>query len=136
MGENNNCIKCRIRLNGFIIDCKIKDIEGFKSWARDRASKYVFDLKKENSISYEWHISNDGSDTTPIAAFMDSDAMMVRLGNHAASPLASEVLELIEITDVLCLGNAKPNAVEALSTWGARFRSHHSGYNREIVGPR
>ena len=42
--------------------------------------------------------------------------MMVRLGNHAESPLASEVLELIDITDVLCLGNAKPNAVEALST--------------------
>ena len=63
-------------------------------------------------------------------------AMMERLGNHAASPLVSEVLELVDITDVLCLGNAKPNAVEALSAWGARFRSHHSGYNREIVAPR
>ena len=62
--------------------------------------------------------------------------MMVRLGNHAASPLASEVLELIDITYVLCLGNAKPNAVETLSAWGASFRSHHSGYNREIVAPR
>ena len=62
--------------------------------------------------------------------------MMVRLGNHAASPLASEVLELVDITDVLCLGNANPAAVEALSAWGARFRSHHSGYNREIVAPR
>ena len=36
----------------------------------------------------------------------------------------------------LCLGNARPNAVEALSAWGAQFRSHHSGYNREIVTPR
>ena len=62
--------------------------------------------------------------------------MMVSLGNHASSPLASEVLEPIDITDVLCLGNAKPNTVEALSAWGARFRSHHSGYNREIVAPR
>ena len=62
--------------------------------------------------------------------------MMVRLGNHAASPLASEVFELVDITDVLCLGNASPTAVEALSAWGARFRSHHSGYNREIVAPR
>jgi len=119
-----------------IIDCKIKDIDGFKTWARDRAPKYVFELKEENSISYEWHISKDGSEATLIEAFTDSDAMMVRLGNHAASPLASEVLEVVDITDVLCLGNAKPHAVEALSAWGARFRSHHSGYNREIVAPR
>ena len=119
-----------------IIDCKVKDIEEFKSWARDRAAKYVYDLNEENSISYEWHISKDGSEATLIEAFTDSDAMMVRLGNHAASPLASEVLELINITDVLCLGNAKPDAVETLSAWGARFRSHHSGYNREIVAPR
>ena len=120
----------------FKIDCEVKDIEGFKSWARDRAAKYVYDLNEENSISYEWHISKDGSEATLIEAFTDSDAMMVRLGNHAASPLASEVLELINITDVLCLGNAKPDAVETLSAWGARFRSHHSGYNREIVAPR
>ena len=119
-----------------IIDCKVKDREGFKTWARDRAAKYVYELKEENSISYEWHISEDGSEATLIEAFTDSDAMMVRLGNHAASPLASEVLELIDITDVLCLGNAKQNAVEAFRAWGARFRSHHSGYNREIVAPR
>ena len=62
--------------------------------------------------------------------------MMVRLGNHAASPLATEVFEHIDITGVLCLGNAKQDAIDALSAWGARFRAHHSGYNREIVGPR
>ena len=119
-----------------IIDCKVKDTEGFKTWARERAAKYVYELKEENSISYEWHISEDGSEATLIEAFTDSDAMMIRLGNHAASPLASEVLELLNITEVLCLGNVKPNAVETLSAWGARFRSHHSGYNREIVAPR
>ena len=119
-----------------IFECKVKNIEGFKVWSRDRAAKYVYDLSEENSISYEWHISVDGSEATLIEAFTDSDAMMIRLGNHAASPLASEVLELLDITEVLCLGNVKPNAVETLSAWGARFRSHHSGYNREIVAPR
>ena len=69
-------------------------------------------------------------------AAADSDAMMVRLGNHAASPLATEVIEYVDITGVCCLGNAKQDAIEALSAWGARFRSYHSGYNREIVGPR
>ena len=119
-----------------IFDCKIKDIKSFKTWSQDRAAKYVYDLKEENSISYEWHISEDGSEATLIESFVDSDAMMVRLGNHAASPLATEVFEHVDITGVLCLGNAKQDAIDALSLWGARFHSHHCGYNREIVRPR
>ena len=119
-----------------IFECKIKDADSFKTWSKDRAAKYVYDLKEENSISYEWHISEDESEATLIETFVNSDAMMVRLGNHAASPLATEVIEYVDITGVCCLGNAKQDAIEALSAWGARFRSYHSGYNREIVGPR
>ena len=63
--------------------------------------------------------------------------MMVRLANHGASPIASEVFEYVDITSVLCLGNAKPDAIDALSAWGAKFHAHHCGYNRgEIVAPR
>ena len=32
-----------------IIDCKVKDIEQFKTWSKDRAAKYVYELKEENS---------------------------------------------------------------------------------------
>ena len=119
-----------------IFDCKVKDLESFKIWSKDRAAKYVYDLKEEKSISYEWHLSEDGSEATLIESFVDSDAMMVRLGNHAGSPLAKEVTEYVEINSVICLGNAKKDAIEALTSWGARFHFHHSGYNREIVGPR
>ena len=118
-----------------IFDCEVKDVDSFKTLFRDRAAKYVYDLKEENSISYEWHISGDGTEATLIESFVDSDAMMVRLGNHAASPLATEVMEHVNITEVCCLGNSKQHAIEALSAWGARFRSYHSSYNREIVGP-
>ena len=96
----------------------------------------MYDLKEENSISYERHISEDEGDATLIETFVNSDAMMVRLGNHAVSPLATEVSEHIDITGVFCLGNAKQDAIDALSSWGARFHSHHCGYNREIVRPR
>ena len=119
-----------------IINCKVKDSESFKKWSRDRASKYVYDLKEENSINYEWHISDNGSEATLIEAFVDSDSMMVRVANHAESPIASEVMEQVEITGVLCLGNAKQNAIDALTGWGATFHAFHAGYNREIVGPR
>ena len=35
----------------FIVNCKVKDTESFKTWTKDRAAKYVYDLKEENSIS-------------------------------------------------------------------------------------
>ena len=56
--------------------------------------------------------------------------MMVRLANHMASPIAVEVMEQVEITGVLCLGNAKQDAIEALSAWGAVFHKHHAGYHK------
>jgi len=63
--------------------------------------------------------------------------MMVRLANHSVSPLASELFEHVDITSVLCLGKAKPDAIDALSAWGAKFNAHHNGYNRsEIEAPR
>ena len=119
-----------------IFKCKVKDLDNFKTWSKDRASKYVYDLKEEKSISYEWHLSQDGTEATLIESFVDSDAMMVRLSNHVASPLAKEVMQNVEIIEVLCLGNAKKDAIEALTPWGAQFHFHHSGYNREVVGPR
>jgi hypothetical protein len=59
-------------------------------------------------------MSEDGTAATLIKLFVDSDGMMERLGNHMASPLATEVFEQVDITSVLCLSNAKPNAIETL----------------------
>ena len=40
--------------NFTVIQCTVKsNPEEFQKWAKDRASKYVFDLKEENNISYE-----------------------------------------------------------------------------------
>ena len=120
-----------------IIQCSVKNVDRFKQWSKDRASKYVYDLKEENSISYEWHLSFDGTEATLIESFIDSDGMMVRLANHGASPLATEVFDHVDIMSVLCLGNAKQDAIDALSTWGAKFHAHQCGYNRsEIVASR
>jgi hypothetical protein len=121
-----------------ILQCSVKtDANEFQKWTKDRASKYVYDLKEQNSISYEWHLSEDNTEATLIESFIDSDSMMTRIANHMASPLATEVFDQVDINSVLCLGNAKQDAIEALSTWGAKFLRHHCGYNRsEIVNAR
>ena len=113
-----------------IFSCNVKDASEFKAWSKDRASKYVHGLNEKNSISYEWHISDDGTEATLIETYVDSDSMMVRLGNHVASPIAAEVMEQVEITGVLCLGNAKQDAIDALSAWGATFHAHRAGFHK------
>ena len=124
LNENSNRII-------FIIQCDVKcDPDEFKKWARDRASKYVYDLKEENSISYEWHLSDDDKEATLVESFVDSDGAMQRLSNHAASPLASEVLEVVDIKGVFCFGNAKQDLIETLTAWGAKFQRHFCGYHK------
>ncbi len=114
-----------------MIQCGVKsDSDEFQKWARDRASKYVFDLKEEKSISYEWHLSNDNTEATLVESFIDSDGAMQRLSNHAASPLAAEVLELVDIKGVLCFGNAKQDLIDTLTAWGAKFQRHFCGYHK------
>ncbi len=34
-----------------IIGCSVKNTNEFKKWSKDRAAKYVYDLKEQNSIS-------------------------------------------------------------------------------------
>ena len=87
-----------------MIQCSVKsDPDEFQKWIRDRASKYVFDLKEEKRVSYEWHLSDDNKEATLVETFVDSDGAMQRLKNHAESPIASEVLEQVDIKSVFCI---------------------------------
>ena len=36
-----------------IISCNVKDAGEFKTWSKDRVSKYVHGLNEENNISYK-----------------------------------------------------------------------------------
>ena len=115
----------------FIIQCSVKsDADEFQKWLKDSASKYVFDLKEEKSISYEWHLSEANKEATLVESFVDSDGAMQRLSNHAASPLATEVLELVDIKGVLCFGNAKQDLIDTLTAWGAKFQRQFCGYHK------
>ena len=113
-----------------VIKCSIKsNPDEFQKWIKDRASKYVFELKEENTISYEWHLSEDNKDATLVEAFVNSDSAVQRFKNHAESPIASEVLEHVNITSVYCFGNAKHDLVDILSAWGAKIQRHYCGFN-------
>tara|TARA_B100000780_G_C20855405_1_gene340004 strand:- start:90 stop:482 length:393 start_codon:yes stop_codon:yes gene_type:complete len=114
----------------FAIQCSVKsDANEFQTWAEDRAAKYVFNLKEEKTISYEWHLSDDNSETTLVESFIDSDGAMQRLNNHMSSPLAEEVMEQVVIKEWLVFGNAKQDLIDALTPFGAKFMRQHCGFN-------
>ena len=113
-----------------VIQCNVKsDPEEFKKWTKDRASKYVYELKEENTISYEWFLSNDGNKATLVESFTNSDATVQRFKNHGASPIANAVEEFFDFEAVYCFGNPKDDLKEMLVAWGAIIQNHFYGFN-------
>ena len=114
----------------FVIQCSIKsDANEFLTWSKERAAKYVFNLKEEKTISYEWHLSDDNSEATLVESFIDSDGAMQRLKNHMSSPIAEEVTQYVDIKEWLVFGNSKQDLIDALTPFGAKFKRQHCGFN-------
>ena len=115
----------------FVIQCSIKsDANEFLTWSKERAAKYVFNLKEEKTISYEWHLSDDNSEATLVESFIDSDGAMQRLNNHMSSPIAEEVTQYVDIKEWLVFGNSKQDLIDALTPLGAKFKRQHCGFNQ------
>ena len=105
------------------------DIDEAKQWIKDGSAKYVFELKEEKGISFEWFLSDDNTEATLIESYVDSDGLKQRIENHAASPIATEVLEHFDIKGGHCFGSAKKDLIEMLSAWGAKFNRYAGGFN-------
>ena len=115
----------------FVIQCSIKsDANEFLTWSKERAAKYVFNLKEEKTLSYEWHLSDDNSEATLVESFIDSDGAMQRLNNHMSSPIAEEVTQHVDIKEWLVFGNSKQDLIDALTPFGAKFKRQHCGFNQ------
>ncbi len=114
----------------FVIQCSIKsDANEFLTWSKERAAKYVFNLKEEKTISYEWHLSDDNSEATLVESFIDSDGAMQRLNNHISSPIAEEITQHVDFKEWLVFGNSKQDLIDALTPFGAKFKRQHCGFN-------
>ena len=115
----------------FVIQCSIKsDANEFLTWSKERAAKYVFNLKEGKTISYEWHLSDDNSEATLVESFIDSDGAMQRLNNHMSSPIAEEVTQHVDIKEWLVFGNSKQDLIDALTPFGAKFKRQHCGFSQ------
>ena len=114
----------------FYINLRLKsDIDVAEQWIKDRSAKYVFELKEEKGISFEWFLSDDNTEATLIESYVDSDGTKQRIENHAASPIATEVLEHFDIKGFHVFGNAKKDLIGMLSAWEAKFNRFAGGFN-------
>ena len=60
----------------FYINLRLKsDIDVAEQWIKDRSAKYVFELKEEKGISFEWFLSDDNTEATLIESYVDSDGV-------------------------------------------------------------
>ena len=100
-----------------------------EQWIKDRSAKYVFELKEEKGISFEWFLSEDNTEATIIESYIDSDGARQRLENHAASPIANEVLEHFDITGAHCFGTMNKDFIEMFNAWGGKFNRYVGGFN-------
>ena len=59
----------------------------------------------------------------------DSDGAKQRLENHAASPIAYEVLEHFDITGAHCYGSMNKDFTDMFNAWGGKFNRYVGGFN-------
>ena len=104
-------------------------IDKAEQWIKERSAKYVFELKEERGVSFEWFLSEDNTEATLIESYTDSDGAKKCLENHAASPIATEVLEHFDITGAHCFGSVNKDFIEMFSAWGGKFNRYVGGFN-------
>ena len=114
----------------FYINLRLKsDIDVAEQWIKDRSAKYVFELKEEKGLSFEWFLSDDNTEATLIESYVDSDGAKQRIENHAASPIATEVLEHFDITGAHCYGSMNKDFTDMFNVWGGKFNRYVGGFN-------
>ena len=85
--------------------------------------------ERKNSLGYEWYSLDDNEKATLIESFANSDAVIQRSPNDAASPIAAEVLEHPDFNSTLCFGNAKRGLINLVSAWGDKVHKYFCGFN-------
>ena len=124
-------LNSRINRVYYVLQMNLKcDVEEAIKWIKDRSVKYTQDLQEENTLSFEWFMSEDGKEATLIESFKDSDGAKQRAENLFSSPIAKEWSERFEPTNWIVGGNVNQDLIDLLSPMGARFQKYMDGFNR------
>ena len=116
---------------GYIVtdfQLSIKDgkLEDFKSIVNTMVE--ITDVNEPNTLVYEYHINEDGTECYLLETFKDSDAFMVHLGN--VGHLFDTLFESATMTRAKIYGIPSAELQQALDPLGVEYFAHLNGIER------
>ena len=88
----------------------------------------VTDVNEPNTLVYEYHINEDGTECHLLETFKDSDAFMIHLGN--VSHMFGALFELATMTRAKIYGSPSDELQESLDPLGVEYFGHFIGVTR------
>ena len=88
----------------------------------------ITNLNEPNTLVYEYHINEDGTECHLLETFKDSDAFMVHLGN--VGHLFDTLFESATMTRAKIYGSPSAELKQALEPLGVEYFLHLNGVER------
>ena len=88
----------------------------------------ITNLNEPNTLVYEYHINEDGTECHLLETFKDSDAFMVHLGN--VGHLFDTLFESATMTRAKIYGNPSAELQQTLDPLGVEYFAHLNGIER------
>ena len=88
----------------------------------------ITNLNEPNTLVYEYHINEDGTECHLLETFKDSDAFMVHLGN--VGHLFDTLFESATMTRAKIYGNPSAELQQALDPLGVEYFAYLNGIER------
>jgi quinol monooxygenase YgiN len=118
-------------MSGYIVtdfELSIKDgkLEDFKSIVNTMVE--ITDVNEPNTLVYEYHINEDGTECHLLETFKDSDAFMVHLGN--VGHLFDTLFQSATMTRAKIYGSPSTELQQDLDPLGVEYFAHLNGIER------
>ena len=88
----------------------------------------VTDVNEPNTLVYEYHINEDGTECHLLETFKDSDAFMVHLGN--VGHMFDMLFESAALTRAKIFGSPSAELQQALDPLGVEYFAYFNGVTR------
>ena len=110
----------------FQLSIKEGKLEDFKSIVSTMVE--ITNLNEPNTLVYEYHINEDGTECHLLETFKDSDAFMVHLEN--VGHLFDTLFESATMTRAKIYGSPSAELQQALDLLGVEYFAHLNGIER------
>ena len=110
----------------FQLSIKEGKLEDFKSIVSTMVE--ITNLNEPNTLVYEYHINEDGTECHLLETFKDSDAFMVHLGN--VGHLFDTLFESATMIRAKIYGSPSAELQQALDPLGVQYFAHFNGVTR------